>query len=224
MNPRQLSGVFLCPKISLSYAKQIVETGIRSLSEADLINVIMGELGVGEKLLTRIEGLDNLGKLSPEGIEALGVIDVEEGSKLMAAIELGKRKAQSFKVQRDKISSSRDVFNRLSSALGDLMHEEFWVLYLKRSNEVIAQIRISSGGLTGTVADPKIIFSKALALNAAAMILVHNHPSGNNRPSTSDINLTNNLRDAGKFLDLPILDHIIIAGKTYFSFADSGRI
>ena len=92
------------------------------------------------------------------------------------------------------------------------------------SNEVIAQIRISSGGLTGTVADPKIIFSKALALNAAAMILVHNHPSGNNRPSTSDINLTNNLRDAGKFLDLPILDHIIIAGKTYFSFADSGRI
>jgi len=116
------------------------------------------------------------------------------------------------------------VYNRLSSTLGDLMHEEFWVLYLKRSNEVIAQIRISSGGLTGTVANPKIIFSKALTLNAAAMILVHNHPSGNNRPSTSDINLTNNLRDAGKFLDLPILDHIIIAGKTYFSFADSVRI
>ena len=97
------------------------------------------------------------------------------------------------------------------------------VLYLKRSIEVIAQIRISSGWLTDTVADPKIIFSKALALNAAAMIVVHNHPSGNNRSSTSDINLTNNLRDAGKFLDLPILDHLIIAGEIYFSFADSRR-
>lgn len=86
----------------MCYAKQIVETGIRSLSEAGLIDVIMGEFGVGEKLLARIEGLDNLGKLSPEGVEALGVLDVDAGSKLMAAIELGKRKAQSFKVERDK--------------------------------------------------------------------------------------------------------------------------
>jgi DNA repair protein RadC len=86
------------------------------------------------------------------------------------------------------------------------------------------ELKISSGGLSGTVADPKIIFGKALALRASAMVLVHNHPSGNNTPSQSDINLTQNLKEAGKFLDLPILDHIIVAGNRYYSFADSGRL
>ena len=103
-------------------------------------------------------------------------------------------------------------------------HEEFHVLLLKRSNDVLAELKISSGGLTGTVADPKIIFGKSLALGAAAIVLVHNHPSGNSKPSQSDINLTNNLVKAGKFLDLPVLDHIIIAGKSYISFTDSGLI
>lgn len=207
----------------MSYAEQIIESGVKALTEAELINVIIGS-DLGETLLNRAEGLENLGKMTPEGLASLGVIGIDEGRSLAAAIELGKRKVHSLKIQKDRISSSRDAYSRFSALLADLMHEEFWVLYLKRSNEVIAQIRISQGGLTGTVADPKIIFSKGLALNAAAMILVHNHPSGNNRPSNSDISLTNNLRDAGKFLDLPVLDHIIIAGKTYFSFSDSGRL
>ncbi|MEZ7877504.1 MAG: JAB domain-containing protein, partial [Flavobacteriales bacterium] len=108
--------------------------------------------------------------------------------------------------------------------LSDLPHEEFWILLLRRSNHVLAEIKISSGGLAGTVADPKIIFGRALALRAAAIVLIHNHPSGNPKPSTSDKSLTNNMREAGKFLDLPVLDHIIVAGKQYVSFADEGLI
>tara|TARA_Y100001954_G_C15780629_1_gene589602 strand:- start:1016 stop:1327 length:312 start_codon:yes stop_codon:yes gene_type:complete len=100
----------------------------------------------------------------------------------------------------------------------------FAFCFKKRSNEVLAELRISKGGLTGTVADPKIIFSIALALGAAALVLLHNHPSGNPKPSQSDINLTKNLVEAGKFLDLPVLDHIIIAGKSFSSFTDSGLI
>lgn len=209
----------------MSYAEKIIDNGICSLTDGELVNLIVGESGgVGQGLIEDIGGLDELGKLLPEGICEMTDLCEEQGRALSAAIELGKRRAHSLKLQKEKISSSRDVYNRFSAKLGDLMHEEFWVLYLKRSNQVIAEMRISKGGLTGTVADPKIIFSKALALRAASMILVHNHPSGNNRPSPSDINLTNNLRDAGKYLDLPVLDHIIIAGKTYYSFSDSGKI
>jgi len=121
------------------------------------------------------------------------------------------------RVRRNRIVSSRDVYNRYVDRLCDLGHEEFHVLLLKRSNDVLAELKISSGGLTGTVADPKIIFGKSLALGAAAIVLVHNHPSGNTKPSQSDINLTNNLVKAGKFLDLPVLDHIIITGKSFSS-------
>jgi DNA repair protein RadC len=123
-----------------------------------------------------------------------------------------------------QIVSSRDVFLRFVDRLSDLPHEEFWILLLRRSNHVLAEIKISSGGLAGTVADPKIIFGRALALRAAAIVLIHNHPSGNPKPSSSDKSLTNNMREAGKFLDLPVLDHIIVAGKQYVSFADEGLI
>jgi DNA repair protein RadC len=123
-----------------------------------------------------------------------------------------------------RVSTSKHVFDIFTDRLSDLTHEEFWVLLLKRSNDVLVELKISSGGLSGTVADPKIIFGKALALRASSMVLIHNHPSGNNTPSQSDINLTDNLKEAGKFLDLPILDHIIVAGNRYYSFADSGRL
>ena len=116
------------------------------------------------------------------------------------------------------------MFNRYVDRLCDLGHEEFHVLLLKISNDVLAELKISSGGLSGMVADPKIIFVKSLALGAAAIVVVHNHPSGNAKPSQCDINLTNDLVKAGKFLDLPVLDHIIIAGKSFSSFSDSGLI
>ena len=104
----------------------------------------------------------------------------------------------------------------------DLQHEEFWILLLRRSNLVLADVCISRGGLTGTVVDPKLVFGRAVALRAAAMVLVHNHPSGNPKPSASDRELTANLCRAGEYLDLPVLDHVIVAGGAFVSFADEG--
>ena len=120
------------------------------------------------------------------------------------------------------MKGSQDVFGRFQSRLSDLQHEEFWIMLLKRSNDVLAEVCISKGGLTGTVVDPKIVFGRALAMRAAAMVLVHNHPSGNPRPSASDRELTRCLCRAGLLLDLPILDHVIVAGDGYVSFADEG--
>ena len=127
-------------------------------------------------------------------------------------------------VQKTRITSSRTVFNRYVDRLSDLCHEEFHVLLLKRSNDVLAELKISNGGFSGTVADPKLIFANSLSLVAAAIVLIHNHPSGNTKPSQCDINLTKKLLEAGKFLDLPVLDHIIIVGKNFSSFSDSGII
>jgi DNA repair protein RadC len=120
------------------------------------------------------------------------------------------------------MKGSQDVFGRFQSRLSDLQHEEFWIMLLKRSNDVLAEVCISKGGLTGTVVDPKIVFGRALAMRAAAMVLVHNHPSGNPQPSASDRELTRSLCRAGLLLDLPILDHVIVAGDGYVSFADEG--
>jgi DNA repair protein RadC len=120
------------------------------------------------------------------------------------------------------MKGSQDVFGRFQSRLSDLQHEEFWIMLLKRSNDVLAEVCISKGGLTGTVVDPKSVFGRALAMRAAAMVLVHNHPSGNPRPSASDRELTRSLCRAGLLLDLPILDHVIVAGDGYVSFADEG--
>jgi DNA repair protein RadC len=106
----------------------------------------------------------------------------------------------------------------------DLPHEEFWILLLSRSNEVMKKIKISSGGVSGTVADPKIIFKEALSHLSSAIILVHNHPSGNLKPSQADISLTKKIKEGGSYLDLPVLDHIIFANSGYFSFADEGMI
>ena len=113
-----------------------------------------------------------------------------------------------------QVTSSRDVHRRFVSRLGDLQHEEFWVVLLKRSNHVLAELCISRGGLTGTVVDPKVVFGRALAMRAAAMVLVHNHPSGNPKPSAADRSSQPPCK-AGEFLDLPVLDHVIVGGDAF---------
>ena len=206
--------------------------GVSSLNDTELLAVLIGsgrqgksaEMLADELLAMTNHDLQTLGKLSPEGYAQIPGIGRARATVLSAAMELGRRRTALNRITKSRISSSCDVYNRYVDRLSDLGHEEFHVLLLKRSNEVLAELKISIGGLTGTVADPKIIFSRALALGAAAMILIHNHPSGNPKPSTSDINLTNNLVKAGKFLDLPVLDHVIIAGKSFTSLSDSGLI
>jgi DNA repair protein RadC len=164
--------------------------------------------------------------MPPEGLVLAPGIGLAKALQLSAALELGRRRQcmHDQSVEQVFIRSSKDVFNRFAVRLSDLGHEEFWLVLLRRSNEVLTEVMISKGGLTGTVADPKIIFAKALAMRAAGLIAVHNHPSGNVRPSRSDRELTKNLQWAGKMLDCPLLDHLIVSRNRYFSFADEGEL
>jgi DNA repair protein RadC len=141
-----------------------------------------------------------------------------------AALELGRRRKESEPDEKPRITSSADVFDNIKAELMDIPHEEFWVLLLNRANRVTKKKQISLGGVAGTVADPKIIFKLALEELASGIILAHNHPSGNLTASQADIDLTKKLKEAGKLLDIQILDHLIIAGKRYISFADEGLL
>lgn len=183
-------------------------------------------LDVSRQLLELAGGrLADLGRMPPEAYLLVHGIGWERAVGLSAAMEIGRRRAQTdLDCTRPVITSAQDVFMRFRHRLVDLSHEEFWVVFLRRSNAVLAELCISRGGLSGTVADPKLIFGKALALRAAAIILVHNHPSGNRKPSAADRQLTQAMCAAGKFLDLPVLDHVIIAHKGFYSFADAGTL
>ena len=144
---------------------------------------------------------------------------------IASALELGRRREEGYEAKKiQTVRSSHDVFQLFRPILMDLMHEEFWVLLLNRANRVMSKVMISKGGLAGTVADPKMIFHHALLNQASAMILVHNHPSGNLQPSQADRDITKKLRNAGDFLDLPVLDHLIVTEAGFFSFADEGII
>ena len=206
--------------------------GAGALKDSELLAILIGNGSSGKRAhdvaidLLDLAGdnLHELGKLLPEGYASISGIGYARASVISAAMEIGRRRMASMRPVTIQIVSSRDVFLRFVDRLSDLPHEEFWILLLRRSNHVLAEIKISSGGLSGTVADPKIIFGRALALRASAIVLIHNHPSGNPKPSSTDKSLTNNMREAGIFLDLPVLDHIIVAGKQYVSFADEGLI
>ncbi|HPD54956.1 MAG TPA: JAB domain-containing protein, partial [Bacteroidia bacterium] len=144
---------------------------------------------------------------------------------IQAALELGLRRTRDeTRPPQDKIRGAADVAAQFRPLLCDLMHEEFWVLLLNRANTIIGKEQISKGGLTGTVADPRLIFRSAIDRRAAAIVVCHNHPSGNLSPSEQDIRLTKNLVEAGKVLEIPVLDHIIITQHGFYSFADEGRI
>ena len=129
-----------------------------------------------------------------------------------------------LRIEKQKITSSRDIFELMQGSLADAPYEEFWIVLLNRSNKLLGKINISEGGLSGTVADPKKIFKMALERHASSIILCHNHPSGNQHPSEADIQLTRKMKDAGAMLDLPVLDHVIIGHDKYYSFADEGML
>jgi len=142
----------------------------------------------------------------------------------MAAMELGRRRSGTPHLEKISIKSSESVFNLFHPLLGDLEHEEFWLLMLNRANRVIGRFKVSQGGLSGTVIDTRIILKKALDNLASSIIVCHNHPSGNNQPSDADVKITEKLKKAAGILEIKLLDHVIIADKAYFSFADEGLI
>lgn len=210
--------------------EKMQEKGPAQLSDAEIIAILIAT-GSGNK--SAIDLARSLLKSSNNDISELSRMPTSEMCKtkgigpakattLQAAFELGRRKRELPPRNKQKIESSKDVFEYFLSILGDLAHEEFWIMNLNRSNQVISLRKISEGGWHSTIVDPKKVFSRALEERASALIVAHNHPSGNVIPSLEDKRITKKLRRCGQDLELPVLDHLIIASHGYFSFADEG--
>lgn len=204
--------------------------GRRSLSDAELLAILIGSGSRTEsavELCKRIlyacdHDLNQLARLSISELSKFKGIGEAKAISIIAALELGRRRKEVVTQELVQINTSIDVYELIASQFKDLNHEEFWILLMNRANRVTSKHLISKGGQAGTIADPKIIFNIALENHAASVILAHNHPSGNLKPSHSDIELTKKLRSAGLFLDLPVLDHLIITDHGFLSFADEG--
>lgn len=212
--------------------EKLLLKGTTALSDAELIAILIGSgtanlsaVEVSKKILLQSNNNINLlAKLSIKDLMKVKGIGEAKAITIVAALELGRRRKESESEVKPKISTSQEAFDQLKSDLMDLPHEEFWVLLLNRAHRVIKKKRISEGGVTGTVADPKIIFKLALEELASGVVVAHNHPSGNLQPSQSDIDLTKKIKEAGRFLEIQLLDHLIISGHKYFSFADEGIV
>jgi len=212
--------------------EKLLSQGRRTLTDAELIAILIGSgnrdetaVELSKRILHSLgNDLEKLGKLSVNELSRFKGIGEAKAITIIAALELGRRRRDLEKPLSDRIICSRDIFNHLHAQFADLNHEEFWILLLNRGNFVSSKHLISKGGQAGTIADPKIIFKTALENNAAAIILAHNHPSGNLKPSQADINLTRKLKDGGSLLDISILDHLIFSNMKYYSFADEGIV
>jgi DNA repair protein RadC len=212
--------------------EKLLLKGTPVLSDAELVAILLGTgttttsaVELAKRVLQTVDNnLHELARLSVKDLMKVKGIGEVKAITIIAALELGRRKKDLDPEEKPRISSSRDVFEILKANLLDIHHEEFWVLLLNRANRVIKKHQISQGGVAGTVADPKIIFKVALAELASGIVLAHNHPSGNLTASQADIDLTKKLKEAGKLLEIQVLDHVIIAGQKYFSFADEGML
>ncbi len=206
--------------------------GRGALSDAELLAILLGSgtpsrsaLDVAQDLLVKNENnLQSLGKMSVNELKKIKGIGDAKAITLCAAIELGRRRQALLPTKKAQVTSSETAFDLLMIDFQDLNHEEFYVLYLNKGNYVIQKKQISIGGLAGTVVDGKIIFKTALELNACGIIMAHNHPSGRLQPSEQDLRLTKQLKEFGRLIDIEILDHLIIADKSYYSFADEGKM
>jgi DNA repair protein RadC len=212
--------------------EKLLLKGKAALSDAELIAILIGSgtpkltaVDVAKLILAAVNNdLNELARLSVKDLMKHKGIGEAKAITIVSALELGRRRKETAAAAKTQITCSTDIYNYIKPQLLDLPHEEFWIILLNRANIVMKKESISAGGVAGTVADPKIIFKKALEQLASSVILVHNHPSGNIKPSAADIALTKKMKEAGAFLDLPILDHIIFTDNDYYSFADEGLL
>ncbi|HBL75886.1 MAG: hypothetical protein A2W90_10750 [Bacteroidetes bacterium GWF2_42_66] len=212
--------------------EKMLSKGIRSLSDAELIAILIGSgnpketaVELSRRILSSVNNnLNELAKKSVDDLKKFNGIGEAKAINIMAALELGRRRKESEPEEKPQINGSADVARIFQPLLGDLPHEEFWVLMLNRSNRVIDKQMVSQGGLSGTVIDVRIILKAAVERLASAIILCHNHPSGNLLASEADRNITKKIKEAGQWMDIPVLDHVIIGNEKYFSFADEGLI
>jgi len=210
--------------------EKLIAKGKTALSDAELIAILIGSgsrsksaVELAREILAGAENkLKELGRLSVNRLMEYKGIGEAKAVTIVAALELGRRRRGEEALIRKKITSSKTAFEVMQPIIGDLNHEEFWVIYMNNSNKILYKEQSSKGGMTGTLVDPRNVFRKALELAATCIILAHNHPSGTLKPSRADQNLTRKLKLAGESLDIKVLDHLIITQNAYFSFADEG--
>ena len=208
--------------------EKLMLKGKSALSDAELIAILIGSgsrnesaVALSKRILSSVDNnLNALGKLSIQQLINFKGIGEAKAISIIAAMELGRRRRAEDALELKKITSSKMIFEIMQPIIGELPHEEFWVLYLNNSNKVLSKSQQGKGGITGTLVDVRLVFKTAFELGATSLILCHNHPSGNLKPSEADKKLTQKLKIAGKNLEIQVLDHIIITENGYFSFAD----
>lgn len=210
--------------------EKLMLKGKSTLSDAELLAILIGSgnrnesaVDLSKRILSSTDNnLNALGKLSLKQLMDFKGIGEAKAITIQAAMELGRRRRAEETIELKKITASKDVFSIMQPIIGELNHEEFWVLYLNNSNKVIHKSQLSKGGITGTVVDNRLIFKTALEQNATSIILTHNHPSGKLQPSDSDKQVTQKIKLAAQHLDISVLDHIIITETGFYSFQDEG--
>ena len=208
--------------------EKLLYKGKAALSDAELVAILIGSgnknesaVALCKRILASVDdNLSALGRLSTKQLMAFNGIGEAKAITIAAALELGRRRRAEEALEKYKITSSKSVFELMQPLVGELEHEEFWIIYLNNSNKVIHKNQLSKGGITGTLVDVRLVLKNALEVGATGLILVHNHPSGTLKPSESDKQLTNKLKLAAESLDIKVLDHLIITEKAYFSFTD----
>ena len=212
--------------------EKLLLKGKDSLSNAELIAILIGSGSKNESALDLARrmlnftnnNLNAFSKLEVKDLINFNGIGEAKAVTIITALELARRSRLEEALVQNKITSSRMVYELMQPIIGELKHEEFWVVYLNNSNKVLQKLQLSKGGLTGTLVDVRILFKKGIELMATGVILCHNHPSGKLTPSVADKKLTKKIDEAGRALDIKVLDHLIITEKDYFSFADRNLI
>ena len=210
--------------------EKLMLKGKSVLSDAELIAILIGSgsrnesaVDLSKRILASVDNnLNALGKLSLSQLMQFRGIGEAKAVCIIAALELGRRRRGEDAVELKKITSSKIIFEIMQPIIGELPHEEFWIIYMNNSNKVISKSQLSKGGITGTLVDVRIVFKTALEMGATALILCHNHPSGTLIPSDADKQITRKLKLAGDSLEIKVLDHLIVTKTSYYSFADEG--
>jgi len=212
--------------------EKLAARGAESLTDAELVSIVIQEGSSGlsavelaEKVLAgNGRSLVQLGRMNLQHLRQYEGLGVKRAAWLSAALELGRRRQIEEAVEAQVITGDRDVVQMFQPLLAGLAHEEFWVLYLTTANRVIDRVRVSQGGISGTVVDHKLIVKRAIELLAASIILIHNHPSGAAEPSPEDLAVTGQLVRAASLFDIAVLDHLIISKESFFSFRQEGKL
>ncbi len=212
--------------------EKMLAQGPRTLSDAELIAILIGSGNLEEtavELSRRIlssanNNLNELGRLGVSSLQSFNGIGAAKAVSIIAALELGRRRRDAGVFDKKKVTCSRDAADFFMPLLGDLAHEEFWVMLLDRGNKITGHFLISRGGITGTVIDVRLILKNALEKGAVSLILCHNHPSGTMQASDADLKITRKIKEAAIIMDISVLDHIIIGQNCYLSLADEGML